>query len=141
MLECERPARGWVLAPGERHSVTRRRMLRGLAAGSGAALCAALAGTAFAQLPTGGKQPMPDFAPKPVDKWKVAPDVVEADKQRQAEEEARISAELAAEKDAQADYILGIHVNTLFFIGAGVAAVLWFTIGGGRKAKLGGPKH
>ncbi len=45
----------------------------------------------------------------------------------------------SAEAEAAAgmpDMILGIPVNTLFFVAAGVIAVLWFTLGGGRKAKV-----
>jgi hypothetical protein len=44
-------------------------------------------------------------------------------------------AELAAASDS-ADMILGFPVNTLFFIAAGVVAVFWFTLGGGRKPKV-----
>ena len=33
------------------------------------------------------------------------------------------------------DYIMGVHVNTLFFVAVGVVALFWFTLGGGRKAK------
>lgn len=33
------------------------------------------------------------------------------------------------------DYIMGVHVNTLFFVAVGVFALFWFTLGGGRKAK------
>lgn len=35
------------------------------------------------------------------------------------------------------DTIMGIHINTIFFIAVGVIALLWFTVGGGRKAKIG----
>lgn len=45
----------------------------------------------------------------------------------------------AAEATAAAaapDMILGIEVNTIFFIAAGVIAVFWFTLGGGRKPKV-----
>jgi hypothetical protein len=45
----------------------------------------------------------------------------------------------AAEAEAAAaapDFILGIQVNTIFFIAAGVIAVFWFTLGGGRKPKV-----
>jgi hypothetical protein len=42
----------------------------------------------------------------------------------------------AAEAAAATDMILGIQVNTLFFVAAGVVAVLWFTLGGGRKPKV-----
>ena len=34
------------------------------------------------------------------------------------------------------EQIFGIPVNTLFFIAAGVIAVFWFTLGGGRKPKV-----
>ena len=34
------------------------------------------------------------------------------------------------------DAILGIPVNTIFFIAVGVIALIWFTIGGGRKPKI-----
>lgn len=45
--------------------------------------------------------------------------------------------EADAEAAAQAtDYIFGIHVNTIFFVAAGIIAVLWFTVGGGRKPKV-----
>lgn len=39
------------------------------------------------------------------------------------------------------DMIFGIHVNTLFFIAVGVIALIWFTVGGGRKVKLGRPQQ
>jgi hypothetical protein len=42
----------------------------------------------------------------------------------------------AAEAAAASDMILGIPVNTIFFVAAGVVAVLWFTFGGGRKPKV-----
>jgi hypothetical protein len=46
-----------------------------------------------------------------------------------------------AEAEAEAsvlatDFILGIHVNTIFFIVAAAICVLWFTVGGGRKPKV-----
>ncbi len=54
--------------------------------------------------------------------------------------EAPKSAEVeAAEAEAAAaapDMILGIPVNTLFFVAAGVIALFWFTLGGGRKPKV-----
>ena len=34
------------------------------------------------------------------------------------------------------DVIMGVHVNTLFFVATGVIALFWFTIGGGRKPKV-----
>ena len=34
------------------------------------------------------------------------------------------------------DYIMGVHINTLFFVVAGLIAVYWFTMGGGRKPKV-----
>jgi len=36
------------------------------------------------------------------------------------------------------EMILGVPVNTIFFIAVAVIAVLWFTLGGGRKAKVTG---
>ena len=45
----------------------------------------------------------------------------------------------AAEADAAAaapDMIFGISANTIFFVAVGVIALLWFTIGGGRKPKV-----
>jgi len=44
-----------------------------------------------------------------------------------------------AEAEAAAsttDMILGVPVNTIFFVAAGVIAVAWFTLGGGRKPKV-----
>ncbi len=35
------------------------------------------------------------------------------------------------------DYILGIHVNTIFFVAVVAIGIFWFTLGGGRKAKVG----
>ena len=53
---------------------------------------------------------------------------------------APLSAEAAAAKaeaaSAMPDVILGIPVNTMFFVAAGVIAVFWFTLGGGRKPKI-----
>ena len=43
--------------------------------------------------------------------------------------------EAAAASDG-IDMILGIPVNTIFFIAAGVIALFWFTLGGGRKPKV-----
>lgn len=45
------------------------------------------------------------------------------------------------EADAQAasdatEFILGIHVNTIFFVAAAAIGLLWFTVGGGRKPKV-----
>jgi len=39
-------------------------------------------------------------------------------------------------QDEGGDMILGIPANTIFFVAAGIIAVLWFTVGGGRKAKV-----
>ena len=48
-------------------------------------------------------------------------------------------AELDPQAAAQAgDMILGIPANTIFYIVAGVIALFWFTMGGGRKAKVTG---
>ncbi len=44
----------------------------------------------------------------------------------------------ADEAAGATDMILGIPVNTIFFVAAGVIAVFWFTLGGGRKAKVTG---
>ena len=46
-----------------------------------------------------------------------------------------------AEGEAEAasaglEVIMGVHVNTLFFVATGVIALFWFTIGGGRKPKV-----
>jgi ribose/xylose/arabinose/galactoside ABC-type transport system permease subunit len=44
-----------------------------------------------------------------------------------------------AEAAAQAgDMILGIPANTVFYVAVGVIALFWFTMGGGRKAKVTG---
>lgn len=62
---------------------------------------------------------------KPGAQFKMAPKAVEAE---------------AAAQDS--DMILGlVHANTLFFVVAGVGAVLWFLFGGGRKAKVGRTGH
>jgi len=50
-------------------------------------------------------------------------------------EAAAAEAEAAAASDS-IDMIFGIPVNTLFFVAAGVIAVFWFTLGGGRKPKV-----
>jgi len=42
-----------------------------------------------------------------------------------------------ADPDAAADMILGVPVNTIFFVAAGLIALFWFTLGGGRKPKVG----
>lgn len=39
-------------------------------------------------------------------------------------------------KDSALDSILGVDVNVIFFVAVAVIGVLWFTIGGGRKAKV-----
>ncbi len=47
-----------------------------------------------------------------------------------------------AEADAASDTILGVvPANTLFFITAAVIAVFWFTVGGGRRARVGREGH
>lgn len=53
-----------------------------------------------------------------------------------APKSAEAEAADAAAAAGMPDMILGIPVNTLFFVAAGVIAVLWFTLGGGRKAKV-----
>ena len=48
-------------------------------------------------------------------------------------------AEVDAEAAAQAtDMIFGIPANTIFYVAVGVIALFWFTMGGGRKAKVTG---
>ncbi len=49
--------------------------------------------------------------------------------------ETEADAEAAA---AASDMIFGISANTIFFVAVGVIALLWFTIGGGRKPKVTG---
>ncbi len=61
--------------------------------------------------------------------FKVAPKSAEA-------EAANTAAADTEAASVMPDAILGIPVNTLFFVAAGVLAVLWFTLGGGRKAKV-----
>jgi len=34
------------------------------------------------------------------------------------------------------DSIMGVHVNTIFLVAVGVIALYWFTLGGGRRAKI-----
>ena len=46
-----------------------------------------------------------------------------------------VEAEAAAQVG---DMIFGIPVNTIFFVAVGVVALFWFTMGGGRKAKVTG---
>ena len=46
-----------------------------------------------------------------------------------------VDAEAAAQVG---DMIFGIPVNTIFFVAVGVVALFWFTMGGGRKAKVTG---
>ncbi len=50
--------------------------------------------------------------------------------------EAEAAEAAAAAESGNFDVILGVHVNTIFFVAAGVIAVVWFTRGGGRKAKV-----
>ncbi len=45
------------------------------------------------------------------------------------------SVETEAASEAS-DMILGVSVNTMFFVAAGVIALFWFTLGGGRKPKV-----
>jgi hypothetical protein len=40
------------------------------------------------------------------------------------------------EGDGSLSSIFGVDVNVIFFVAVAVVAVLWFTIGGGRKAKM-----
>ena len=49
--------------------------------------------------------------------------------------EAEAAAEAAAASEG-IDMILGIPVNTLFFVAAGLIGLFWFTLGGGRKPKI-----
>ena len=53
-----------------------------------------------------------------------------------APKSAETEAAEAAAAAAMPDMILGFPVNTLFFVAAGVIAVLWFSFGGGSKAKV-----
>lgn len=53
-----------------------------------------------------------------------------------APKSAEAEAAEAEAASAMPDAILGIPVNTLFFVAAAVIAVFWFTLGGGRKAKV-----
>ncbi len=55
---------------------------------------------------------------------------------QEAPKSAEAEAADAAAAAAAPDMILGFPVNTLFFVAAGVIAVLWFTLGGGRKPKV-----
>ena len=48
----------------------------------------------------------------------------------------RFKAVPKADDDAGLDMIFGIPANTLFFAAVGVFALYWFTLGGGRKAKI-----
>ena len=43
---------------------------------------------------------------------------------------------ILSSKDGSFDTILGVHVNVIFLVAVVVVALLWFTIGGGRKAKV-----
>jgi hypothetical protein len=47
-----------------------------------------------------------------------------------------MSAPKAQVEEASGDMIFGIPANTIFFVAVAVAAVLWFTLGGGRRAKV-----
>ena len=53
-----------------------------------------------------------------------------------APKSAEAEAAEAAAASSMPEMILGIPVNTLFFVAAGVIAVFWFSFGGGRKAKI-----
>ena len=44
------------------------------------------------------------------------------------------------EAAAAGDMILGIPANTIFFIAVVAIGIFWFTLGGGRKAKLERPQ-
>lgn len=55
---------------------------------------------------------------------------------KMAPKSAEAEAADAAAASVMPDAILGVPVNTLFFVAAGVLAVLWFTLGGGRKPKF-----
>ena len=54
----------------------------------------------------------------------------------EAPKSAEAEAADAAAAAAESDMILGVHVNTIFFVAAALIAVLWFTLGGGRKPKV-----
>jgi hypothetical protein len=53
-----------------------------------------------------------------------------------APKSAEAEAAEAAAAAGMPDVILGIPVNTMFFVAAGVITVFWFTLGGGRKPKV-----
>ncbi len=55
---------------------------------------------------------------------------------QEAPKSAEAEAADAAAAAAASEMILGVHVNTIFIVAAGVIAVLWFTLGGGRKPKV-----
>ncbi len=54
----------------------------------------------------------------------------------EAPKSAEAEAADAAAAAAASDMILGVHVNTIFFVAAGMMALFWFTLGGGRKSKV-----
>ena len=66
----------------------------------------------------------------------VAAMAVAASKFKEAPKSAEVEAQAAAAADSAPTMILGIEANTIFFIAAGVAALFWFTLGGGRKPKV-----
>jgi hypothetical protein len=53
-----------------------------------------------------------------------------------APKSAEAEAAEAAAAAGMPDVILGIPVNTMFFVAAAVITVFWFTLGGGRKPKV-----
>ena len=57
------------------------------------------------------------------------------DRFKAAPQRADAGAEAGA-ADSGLDMILGVHVNTIFFVAAAVIALFWFTLGGGRKPKV-----
>lgn len=88
-----------------------------------AARYAAAASTAWLVLAVAAQAKMENIFMKPeASQFKAAP------KPPGAEEEEAAAASI--------DYILGVHVNTIFFVAAAVIGVLWFWRGGGRKAKV-----
>ena len=74
-------------------------------------------------------------AAQSAENFKVAPTSAEGES-GETFQLAPLSPEAAAAAAAAPYMIFGVSSNIIIFVAAGVIAVLWFTLGGGRKSKV-----
>ncbi len=104
---------------GNAARISRMQRMRGRLGQCAAGTSTCALGITVAVMAAAQQQNIYEESTKPL--WQQAPEAEAAD---------------AAAAAAAPDMILGIPVDTMFFVAAGVMAVFWFTLGGGRKPKV-----